>query len=51
MLTDEKAILTVIVMGDALEHITVPGGVMVAVNGDIMRNKLQRKNTYYINFQ
>ena len=38
------AIVTDIVMGDALEYTTVTGGVIVvAVTGDIMRNILQRK--------
>ena len=37
--------VTVIVMGDALEHTIVTGGVVeITVTGDIMRNTYQIKN-------
>ena len=45
------AIVTVIVMGDALEHTTITGGVsVVTVNCDMLKNTLPRKNIHYINF-
>ena len=41
--------VTVIVMGDALEHTAFTDGVVViVVTGDIIRDTLQRKNIYYI---
>ena len=49
--TEVGAIVTVIMMGDVLGHTTVTGGVVViAETTDIVRNTLQRKNIYYINF-
>ena len=45
------AIVIVIVISDALEHMTVTGGiVVVAVICNTMRNTLQIKKNYYINF-
>ena len=47
--TGVGATVTVIVMGDALEHTTVTGGVVVVVvTGDIISNTLQKKKTSII---
>ena len=41
-----------LLMGDALEHTTFTDGVVeIAINGDIMRNIIQIKNIYHVNFQ
>ena len=49
--TQVVAIETVVVIGDALEHTIVIGGVVVAaLTGYIVSNTLQRKNIYYIKF-
>ena len=51
MPTEVEAIVRVILMGDALEHTTVTGGVIVvSVTGDTMENILQTKSIHYINF-
>ena len=50
MPTEMGATETVIVVGDALNHTGVTGGVVVfAINGIIMKDTT-KKNIYYINF-